>query len=397
MAFTLPTYVADPTLITGNVRLPKYVADPTLITEDVRLPKPVSDPTAALESANLPVFIANPTIALESANLPVFVADSALITGNTHIPAFVAEGLPASVKGIVIQMQPFVLSANGYVGDIGNFAQTMAAFTLDMTGVQQPPLVMENFIASMTGYSGFIATMSLRMEQFISAMTSDPFGSIDVEPQGFDLSMTGLNGGIGALAGTMQYMTSSMTGYVQVTGTIDITVRPFGSYMSGDTGIGLNYTTLTMHTEWQALTQYTNYPFNSFARFNDVSLGASSTGLYRLTGDTDNGTAIAAVAKVGISDMGTSHLKKTEFVYVGCRATGDLLLRLNTNDSHVRDYRVKHNGETGLHVKRVKLGKGVVARYWQFEVQNIDGADFDLNTLEIKPTVLSRRISGGRA
>jgi hypothetical protein len=381
MAFTLPTYVADPTLATGNLRLGTFVADPTLATGNLRLG----------------AFVADPTLVLDSAGLPVFVSDPTLATGNLRLAAFEADGLPLSAEGISVQTELFTIAMDGLVGADGTIVQTMQPFTLSMTGVQQEPLVMENFIVSMTGEAGYVASLNVQMAHFTVEMTSDPFGAIDLQMQGFSSVLTGVAGSIGSMAGTAEYFTSVMTGYVQVTGSINVTPQGFSVSMSGSVSTGSSYSTVAMHSEWQAVTQYTNYPFNSFARFNNINLGAHSTGLYALTGDTDNGTAIAAAARVGITDMGTSHLKKVEDVYVGYRANGNLMLRVNTNDSHVRDYMIRHNGETGLHVKKVKLGKGVVARYWQLEVQNIDGADFDLNTLEIKPTVLKRRVSGGRA
>lgn len=250
---------------------------------------------------------------------------------------------------------------------------------------------------SMTGITGIVAAMSKQGQTPIKSMVTWPTGVMSKTGQMSVKLMSGANGAIGSMSKAAQFGMAVKTGYFNITATMAKTGHMPVKSMTAQPGIGSNYSTVSMHTEWQALTQYTNYPFNSFAIFNDIFLGASGTGLYVLSGANDAGTNIDAVARVGIADLGTSHGKKVEYVYVGYRATGDMLLRLNTNDSHVRDYMVKYNGETGLHVKRVKLGKGVVARYWQFEVQNINGADFDLNTLEIKPTILSRRVSGGRA
>lgn len=333
-----------------------------------------------------------------SGTIPSITA-SGYMEGPPVIPYITASGTAAtgSLGSSTGAIPLITATGTAEIRHTGNLAKTLQSFTKSMTAVQQPSKVMQNFQKSMEGHAGIVSSKTLQVEHFQRAMQVYPVGAKVIQLQGFQKTTVGLPGVIGSSAKVLQFPTIAKSGYVQVTGVLSRTMRPFVRSLSGDTGVGLNYTVLSMHTEWQALTQYTNYPFNSFARFNGVSLGASSTGLYRLTGDTDNGTAIAATARVGISDLGTSHLKKAEYVYVGCRATGDLMLRVNTNDSHVRDYRIKHNGETGLHVKRVKLGKGVVARYWQFEVQNLDGADFDLNTLEVKPTVLSRRISSGRA
>ena len=397
MAFTLPTFVANPTLATGNLRLAAFVADPTLATGNLRLATFVADPTLTVTGAKLPVFVSDPTITVASAKLPIFVSNPTEGPKGVILPTFIAAGLPLSATGIAGYFEPFAVSLDGVVGSDSIAVLIMQPFTLSMDGVQQLPLVMQNFIVSMTGQSGTVASVDVRLEQFTVSMTSDPFGEMILQLQGFSAALTGVAGGIGVQAGTTEYFTSAMTGYVQVTGAIDVGLRNFSISMSGDIGISTNYVTIAMHTEWQALTQYTNYPFNSFAVFNNQFMGASGAGLFVLTGASDNGVNIDSSMRTGITDMGTSHLKKVEFIYVGYRATGDLKLRVNTNDSHVRDYLIKHNGETGLHVKSVKLGKGVVARYWQLEMQNINGADFNLNTLEIKPNVLSRRVSGGRA
>jgi hypothetical protein len=152
-----------------------------------------------------------------------------------------------------------------------------------------------------------------------------------------------------------------------------------------------------MHTEKQAFTTYTNFPFNSFAKFNDVWLGAADGGLFVLAGATDDGTFIDAAVRVGITDFSTSHLKRVARMYVGYRADGDMQLNVTTDENQTRSYALRSTGNSGIHGNHVRIGKGLKARYWQFELQNVDGADFELNTMEIKPDVLKRRIGGGDA
>jgi hypothetical protein len=83
-----------------------------------------------------------------------------------------------------------------------------------------------------------------------------------------------------------------------------------------------------------------------------------------------------------------------ERVYVGYRAANEMVLRVRTDELTVRDYRVPSNGWAGLHGTHVKLGRGVEARYWQFEIRNKEGGDFSLNVLECKPIKLARRVGG---
>jgi len=152
-----------------------------------------------------------------------------------------------------------------------------------------------------------------------------------------------------------------------------------------------------MHTEAQALSQYDNFPFNSFARLGNVYLGASDEGVFAIGGDTDDGAIIAAAARVGISDFGTSLLKRVDRAYIGYRTDGNLIMRVITDEVNQRDYLVEASGASGLHGNHVRIGRGLRARYWQFEILNQNGADFELNMIELKPTRLHRRIGGGDA
>jgi hypothetical protein len=152
-----------------------------------------------------------------------------------------------------------------------------------------------------------------------------------------------------------------------------------------------------MQTQTRGLWQYTNWPFNSMARFNGVYLGASAEGLFVLAGETDNGAFIQAAARTGITDFGTSHLKRIDKCYVGYRTTGDCVIRVITDQVNVRDYLVTKYGQDGLHGNHTRIGRGVQARYWQFEIRNTLGCRFEFNAIELKPTGLRRRIGGGDA
>jgi len=40
----------------------------------------------------------------------------------------------------------------------------------------------------------------------------------------------------------------------------------------------------------------------------------------------------------------------------------------------------------------IQLGRGIRSRYWQFELANKDGADFEIDKLELYPVYLNRRV-----
>jgi hypothetical protein len=159
---------------------------------------------------------------------------------------------------------------------------------------------------------------------------------------------------------------------------------------------GTTHFTVAMHTERQALSTYSGFAFNSFATFNGVALGASATGLHALTGTTDAGVAISAVVKTGINDFGTSLQKTVDQVYVGCKSPSNMQLKTVTDEVTTLTYTLPSSASTA-HATRVTPAKGNAARYWQFEISNVAGADFTIDSIEVKPTILKRRVRGRSA
>lgn len=146
-----------------------------------------------------------------------------------------------------------------------------------------------------------------------------------------------------------------------------------------------------LNTESTGLTQYEQYPFNSLTRFGNRYLGAGEMGICELSGNTDNGQLIAAKLKTGVTDFGSPMRKRIDRAYLGITSEGDILLKV-TSDKGVEDWYSLSPRTGDIHTERVKLGKGVKSRYWQFELTNSEGAHFELESLELVPIILSRRL-----
>lgn len=157
---------------------------------------------------------------------------------------------------------------------------------------------------------------------------------------------------------------------------------------------GSQYTAWATTLSTRAPYEYHNYPFNSFATMGDKHYGLKDDGLYLLQGDTDDGEAIEAHIKTGLLDFGTQHLKNVVRAYLGYHADGGLTLHVTDTDGGDKREVVYELDQTHDAYKeaRLKLGKGVRARYWQFELRNADGADFRLDALDVLPVVLKRRV-----
>jgi hypothetical protein len=170
----------------------------------------------------------------------------------------------------------------------------------------------------------------------------------------------------------------------------------FMATLSLDTG---EYIAWTLNTESKGLTRYTQYPFNSFACIGGRYYGAAADGLHRLDGDDDNGTPIAARIRLGLSALGTRKLKRMPEAFIGYAGSGALLLRVITIDEQTGEkaaaiYRLRPRGAACTREARFKMGRGLKSVDWDFEIENVDGADFDLTAIQFRPLVLDRRTRG---
>lgn len=159
------------------------------------------------------------------------------------------------------------------------------------------------------------------------------------------------------------------------------------------------YIAWVMNTESKGLTRYTNYPFNSFAKIGGRYVGCSPQGLHWLDGDTDDGGQINARIRLGLEDMGTRRLKTIPDAYIGYTSDGVLLLRAiytheTSGEKTAATYRLSPREAHAKREHRFKLGRGLKAVDWDFEIENVDGSDFSLSNVEFRPLILNRRTRG---
>ena len=150
-----------------------------------------------------------------------------------------------------------------------------------------------------------------------------------------------------------------------------------------------------VNTETTAFSEYTNYPFNSLAEADGVYYGLAEDGLYRLEGDDDAGVPIQALIRTGLSDMGTHFIKDAKAAHIGYNSDGKLLLRVTTTAKGQKEqwwYELKQAAATSSRDGRFTIGRGLRAKYWQFELVNLEGADFEIDSFEVMYNVLNRRI-----
>lgn len=212
-------------------------------------------------------------------------------------------------------------------------------------------------------------------------------GAAGARPLPMWMSTQGLCVGLPGL--TVENLTRSRFGFLTgVTG-----AALFIPTVNRVVAVSAGHPAVAMQIENQTLTTYTNFVYNSFANFNGRMLAASGTGLSELVGDTDNGLPIEAEVSFGTTDFGSSYMKVIDRLFVGYRANKALVLGVSLDDNKSFWYSAPDSTD-GLMSQRVKLGRGLMARYWRFALTNVDGADFSIDTVDVHSAQTGRRVNG---
>jgi hypothetical protein len=148
-------------------------------------------------------------------------------------------------------------------------------------------------------------------------------------------------------------------------------------------------TSWAVNTRTNAVTEYLNYNFRSFARMNDRYIAAGSAGLYELVGDTDDGTLIISELMSGYFQFNEKKLFGIKGAYVAIRGGGRFYLKLIAGDG--REYVYELKAQPGLMTTKVRIGKGIRTTYMAFDLVT-EGQDFDLDSLEFIPMTSGRRV-----
>lgn len=162
------------------------------------------------------------------------------------------------------------------------------------------------------------------------------------------------------------------------------------AFSLGDT----DYVAWVINANTGAASRYTNFPFNSFATVAGRHLACSEDGLYEITGDDDDGTDIDASILTGLMDFGSNVFKRVISCQIGYNGDGELLLKaVVVQGGEPKEYWYQPRSQTAAGVREsvAKLGKGLKSHFWQFELINVDGADFEIDSIRWYPVALERR------
>lgn len=152
------------------------------------------------------------------------------------------------------------------------------------------------------------------------------------------------------------------------------------------------YTTKVMNTRNTAVTEYTNYAFNSFAKIGDSYYGAGPDGLVRLDGETDRGSNIDWVLKTGQLDDKSTLLKRLPEILASLRSNGPIRVRVYKDDNSYFDYTLQASKLNTINQQRVKIGRGMRSKYYMVEMSGVNNSDLELDSMLINMIDTKRRI-----
>lgn len=144
---------------------------------------------------------------------------------------------------------------------------------------------------------------------------------------------------------------------------------------------------LEINLKNRAITQ-TTVAFNSMCKCGNTYLGASDDGLFSIGGTSDDDVEIPALIRSGMFDLGTEKMKRFRFFYFGLECDGTLKLTLLCDGVEAASYTVSKT--TGVQEIKVPVSRAAQGRYWQWQIENIDGSFFALYSVKALPIILNR-------
>mgnify|MGYP006280655271 CR=1 FL=1 len=135
--------------------------------------------------------------------------------------------------------------------------------------------------------------------------------------------------------------------------------------------------TWVLNTQAFHASVYSNYDFNSFSVYNNTAFGCKADGVYKLSGDTDDGTAILPGIVLPETWWGTNRRKRFRKAFFGLSGGTTPSIRLET-DSGSQTYTISNS--------RSAITRNLYGRQWTLKLQDFSSLEF----IELFPVILTR-------
>jgi len=150
-------------------------------------------------------------------------------------------------------------------------------------------------------------------------------------------------------------------------------------------------TTIAFNPKVDAGTQFTNYNFTDFVTIGGVTYGLNSDGMFSLdTKADDNGTDIDAYFAIVMTNLGISNQKRVRSGIISGEGGEIKVIIIFDDDSEHTEFVTPSGTGAGIfHGIRTQKGE-----YFQLKIQNIDGSDFSIDQIDVRPLILGLKPRG---
>lgn len=337
--------------------------------------------------------------------LPIYTLECSIVGGNTAT----GDNLLAlhTALGGVLTGEIFTLAetlpAYALAADFGWFSQSdLPAYALNGLGVVgevafggRVLLPAYTIDATLNGSGGMDADNAFPVYVVSASGLTGQVGTAALLIPAHRLLGTGTSGSSITAANTLPVYVLVGTGFAAYSLDASITLPMWQLDAAMSASIVAAYRTWVLNLKKRALTEYTNFNFNSFAPCEGQLFAAGPNGIFNLSEqDLDDTAAIDATIRTGKHNLGTSCVKRVPRIYAILSTAGAMEFRTITAADGRRGYLLTSPQTLEVQQRRVPVGRGPKASHWQFEVLNRAGADFALEGLLLYPETTRRRVGG---
>jgi len=304
--------------------------------------------------------------------LPAYTSSGSILNGNEIavslvLPAYTVEAQMWHEQ--VITLPAYTLAAEMISGGLMSVASRLPSYTCEASCSN------ENVISG--GVNVTLPTYTLE-----SSVTAENIINVNATLGRITLAAECYSGNVINVSVELPAYTIDAEGAADGIGNVEVVLPgiQLQSTMSNASAEPDPSNAYTMNLATRALTKYEGFGYNSFANFNGTSLAAGPDGIFAITGETDNGVAIDASIKTVLPNATISRAREA---VVNCRTNGDVVLQVipdETND--IYEYNLAVYSDT-LKKQKIKLGRGIKAENMEIVIRNRDGADFEIDYLDV--------------
>lgn len=258
----------------------------------------------------------------------------------------------------------FDVEASGGVGSVGYFGAGYAGASLRAQGGAQGAFSTRPFSASGQSQVGAVGSLSVVLGR-----------------SAFTLSATGSEG-----VGGRAYLVAPS--FRSLFGVYSDSMPLFSLRATAQEVIEAIYRAYAVNAKNAAMTEYLEFPFNHIAIFEGQAVVFATDSAYVLGGDLDEGIDIDSMFELPPNDFGGSNLKRMPYMYIGSKTNAAMQVTVVADETEALANLTATNGRN----RRAKMARGIKARYWAARVENVDGEDFAIDSIEYLPMALGRKV-----